>query len=72
VVTGERPDLVGAALRPFGPTTVVSWGEPLPGPLWEGRTETGADGRAYVCHDFTCRAPTTDPQELTAALTAPR
>ncbi len=68
VVTGERPDLVGAALRRFGPTTVVAWGEPVPGPLWEGRTETGADGRAYVCRDFTCRAPVTDADALLDAL----
>jgi uncharacterized protein len=64
VVTGDRPDLVEVAQRRFRPDTVLAWGEPGDGPLWEGRGETGADGRAYACRDHACGAPATSPQEL--------
>ncbi len=37
VVTGDRPDLVHPVQRRFLPTTVLAWGEPGTGPLWEGR-----------------------------------
>jgi uncharacterized protein len=68
VVTGDRPDLVGPVLERFRPTTVVAWGERGRGPLWEGRDETGSDGRAYVCRDFACRAPAADADALLAEL----
>ncbi len=68
VVTGDRPDLVEVALRAFRPTTVLRWGEPDDGPLWEGRSETGVDGRAYLCRDHVCAAPIDDPELLRAAL----
>lgn len=66
VVTGERPDLVREAQRRFRPHTVLAWGEPGSGPLWEGRDERGGDGRAYVCRDHVCQAPS----ETVAALAA--
>ena len=68
VVTGDRPDLVHPVQRRFLPTTVLAWGEPGTGPLWEGRAATGADGRAYVCRDHACRAPVGTPEELLAEL----
>jgi len=43
---------------------VLSWGEPLPGPLWEGRQE----GLAYLCQNFSCRAPVSTPEDLLEAL----
>jgi len=70
VVTGERPDLVEVVQRNFRPHTVLAWGEPGVGPLWEGRDETGAAGRAYVCRDHVCRAPATTPDEVAAAFAA--
>ncbi|UDY35996.1 thioredoxin domain-containing protein [Dermatobacter hominis] len=72
VISGDRPDLVAVAHRAFRPITVLSWGEPLDGPLWEGRHDSGADGRAYVCRDHTCEAPISDPAALADALRAPR
>jgi len=60
---------VGEVLRRFRPTTVLAWGEPGRGPLWEGRDETGADGRAYVCRNSACRAPVTDTDALAVELT---
>ena len=68
VITGERPDLVQVAGRAFRPTTVLTWGDPGDGPLWEGRDETGADGRAYVCRGNVCEAPLTDAAGLAEAL----
>ena len=72
VVSGDRPDLVDVALRAFRPTTVLAWGEPGPGPLWEGRVDDGSDGRAYLCRDHLCEAPITDASELVRALDAHR
>ena len=65
VVTGDRPDLVAAAFRPYGPDRVVAWGERYPGPLWEGRDQ---DGVAYVCRDYACQRPVSTPEELAALL----
>jgi len=37
-------------------------------PLLAGRPAVGGQAAAYVCRNFTCRAPVTDPVELAAAL----
>jgi hypothetical protein len=68
VVTGDRRDLVAEVARRYRPATVLAWGEPFDSPLWEGRTEAGAEGLAYVCRDFTCAAPTGDAAVLAAQL----
>ncbi len=65
VITGRRPDLVAAAVKPFRPDRVVAWGEPYPGPLWEGRDVNGV---AYVCRSYACQRPVATPAELTALL----
>ena len=65
VVTGDRPDLVAAAIRPYRPERVVAWGERFGGPLWEGRDE---DGVAYVCRSYACARPVATPEELAALL----
>jgi uncharacterized protein YyaL (SSP411 family) len=38
--------------------------------LFEGRTLRNGDPAAYLCRDFVCRLPITDPAELEAALLA--
>jgi uncharacterized protein YyaL (SSP411 family) len=68
VVAGERPDLVRAVQRRYLPTAVLAWGEPFESPLWEGRTERSAADRAYLCRNYACRAPVSDPSELSAQL----
>ena len=68
VVTGDRPDLVAATQQRFDPSSVLVWGERDAGPLWEGRDETGAQGRAYVCRDYVCGAPVSTVSELADAL----
>jgi uncharacterized protein YyaL (SSP411 family) len=64
VVCGDRPDLVEAVRARWHPTSVLSWGDRLEGPLWEGRE----DGRAYVCRHYTCGLPATTPEGLEGQL----
>ena len=64
VVTGDRPDLVVAAANTWRPNVVLAWGEPFGGPLWAGRN----GDRAWVCRNFTCKAPVDTPDALRAAL----
>ncbi|MGI9033902.1 MAG: thioredoxin domain-containing protein [Acidimicrobiales bacterium] len=63
-VTGDRPDLVEVVHHRWLPAAVLAWGEPYPSPLFDNRQE----GLAYVCRDYACQAPTSDPEELAAQL----
>ncbi len=54
-------DAYRAAWRPLA---VLAWGDAFDSPLWEGRSE----GNAYVCRDFVCALPATDPEALAAQL----
>ncbi len=60
VIPGDRIDLVEVCTEKWRPNTVVAWGAPRPGPLWEGRME----GTAYVCRDGACRLPVVDAEAL--------
>jgi len=64
VVTGDRADLVAEYRRAWRPDAVLAWGEPTGSPLWAGR----ALGLAYVCRDYACRVPATDPAGLAGQL----
>ncbi|MEX1218305.1 MAG: thioredoxin domain-containing protein [Acidimicrobiales bacterium] len=64
VISGDRPDLVAEAQRHWTPRAVLTWGEPGNSPLWEGRTEIGTDGRAYVCRQMVCSAPASTIEEF--------
>ncbi|HEY3144122.1 MAG TPA: thioredoxin domain-containing protein [Acidimicrobiales bacterium] len=64
VVTGDRPDLVEVVARRFLPNAVLAWGEPYDSPLWLERE----DGRAYVCRNYACQLPATDPETLAGQL----
>jgi uncharacterized protein YyaL (SSP411 family) len=65
VITGERPDLVAEVQCRWLPHAVVAWGEPFPGPLWEGR----GGAQAFVCHDHVCQLPVDTADDLAAQLT---
>jgi uncharacterized protein YyaL (SSP411 family) len=64
--------LVGDELRPlervlrdsFRPHLVLAGGEPDGVPLLEGRDPVDGHATAYVCQQFACRAPVTEPREL--------
>ncbi|MGH3474742.1 MAG: thioredoxin domain-containing protein [Aeromicrobium sp.] len=61
----QREELHRAALRLISPGAVVVAGESgLAIPLFEGRTEVDGKPAAYVCRDFVCRMPVTDPDAL--------
>jgi len=65
VVPGrDRPDLVAEVQRRWRPDVVLSWGDPIDSPLWEGRSS----GRAYVCRRYACEAPSSTVDDLLAAL----
>ncbi len=64
VVTGDRPDLVEVAHRRWIPDAVLAWGEPTASPLWEGRDPD----LAYVCRNYACQLPATDPELLSKQL----
>ncbi|WP_369225029.1 thioredoxin domain-containing protein [Streptomyces sp. R39] len=61
----HRTALLGTA-----PGAVVATGTPDSDgfPLLAGRPLVGGKAAAYVCRNFTCDAPTTDPERLKAAL----
>jgi hypothetical protein len=56
VITGERPDLVGAVHARYLPNAVLAWGERYDSPLFEDRKE----GLAYVCRNYACKLPAED------------
>ena len=63
--------LQAAALRAPSPGAVLAVGDGTGEsavPLLVGRGLVGGAPAAYVCRNFTCRAPVTDPVELAAAL----
>ena len=64
VVAGERRDLAAVVSGRYLPSAVLAWGQSYDSPLWEGRS----DGRAYVCQNYTCRSPVSEPAELVAQL----
>ncbi|WP_419919844.1 thioredoxin domain-containing protein [Candidatus Poriferisocius sp.] len=64
VIGGDRPDLLDAVRNAYRPNTVLAWGEPYDSPLWNNRTQ----GLAYVCRDYTCEAPVSEPEDLLARL----
>src|SRR5438270_1455621 len=64
VVAGTGADLVEVVTGRYLPGAVLAWGEPFDSPLWAHRD----DGRAYVCQNYACRAPVSEPAELAAQL----
>jgi len=64
-IVGDAPDLVRVAQVIWRPDLVLAWGEPFDSPLWENRR----DGYAYLCRDFACQAPVSDPDALYEQLT---
>ncbi len=64
-VVGDQPELVRLAQMLWRPDLVLAWGEPFDSPLWEGRR----DGFAYLCRDFVCEAPVSEPEQLYEQIT---
>jgi uncharacterized protein YyaL (SSP411 family) len=69
---GERDALHRAALALTAPGAVVVAGEPgLDVPLLADRGLVDGRPAAYVCQDFVCRLPVTDPAQLVSAAGTP-
>jgi uncharacterized protein YyaL (SSP411 family) len=78
-IVGPRDDpatqtLVTVAREAAGPGAVLACGDPADGgeavPLLAARSLVDGRPAAYVCHDFTCQAPVTEPEALRAELSA--
>jgi uncharacterized protein YyaL (SSP411 family) len=54
----------------FRPHLVLAGGEADGVPLLEGRAPVEGRAAAYVCENFTCRRPVTEPAELEQLLAA--
>ena len=69
-------EIARTALEPWQPNAVVAFGPADGVPLLEGKHRVDAKPTVYVCENFACRAPVTDPaalrDQLTAAASAPR
>ncbi len=67
----ERAALHQTALQAAPPGAVIACGNGTNAgiPLLAGRTAAADGPAAYVCRDFVCRAPVTEPDQLRAALT---
>jgi uncharacterized protein YyaL (SSP411 family) len=66
IVGSPADEVARAALAPFDPNAVVAFGPAEGVPLLEGKTLVDGRPAVYVCERFACRAPVTEPDELTA------
>jgi uncharacterized protein YyaL (SSP411 family) len=62
-------EVARAALEPFQPQTVVAVGPAEEVPLLAGKGLVDGQPAVYVCESFACRAPVTEPENLSKALT---
>jgi uncharacterized protein YyaL (SSP411 family) len=72
---GDRLDSLAAVVRgAYRPHLVVAGGEEGTKSPELMRERTAVEGRpaAYVCENFTCRQPVTEPEQLEAQLAARR
>ena len=68
LVGDETEPLEEVVRSTFRPHIVLAGGEPDGVPLLEGRTPVNGSAAAYVCENFTCQRPVTEPEELEALL----
>jgi uncharacterized protein YyaL (SSP411 family) len=68
LVGGDTTALERVVRRAFRPHLVLAGGEADGVPLLAGRTPIDGRAAAYVCEQFVCKAPVTEPTELDALL----
>jgi len=69
----ESQALLDVCRDGYRPHQIVAYGEPGDGndvPLLTDREPVNGQASAYVCVDFTCRPPVTDPEALAALLSS--
>jgi hypothetical protein len=75
VVLGERGNpLEREVLNRYLPNTIVAFAESAEGatlPLLQDRSTVDGSPTAYVCENFVCQRPVTEPDQLVALLNIP-
>jgi uncharacterized protein len=68
--TAELLAVINSIYMPNMSLQLVAPDQPLEkiSPLLADKTQIGGNATAYVCHNFTCSAPVTHPEELKALL----
>lgn len=68
--TGELLAVINAIYTPNMTLQLVAPDQPLEkiSPLLAGKTQIDGNATAYLCHNYTCSAPVTDPAELKSLL----
>jgi uncharacterized protein YyaL (SSP411 family) len=61
VVGGPDTEVARAALAPFEPNAVVAFGPSEDVPLLQGKGLVDGRPAVYVCENFACQAPITEP-----------
>jgi uncharacterized protein YyaL (SSP411 family) len=75
LLAGDMLEMVRAVWGPYVPNKVVAAGEPGDKvaaeivPLLADRPQVDGKATAYVCRNYVCEAPTTDPEEVVRLLT---
>ena len=60
--------LLGVCVDGYQPHRIVAVGSPEHVPLLQGREPVNGRATAYLCVDFTCRPPVSEPESLRALL----
>jgi uncharacterized protein len=68
VIGGADTEVARAALARFDPNAVVAFGPSEDVPLLRGKDFVAGRPAVYVCENFACQAPITEPGSLTEAL----
>ncbi len=61
IFASPEDELARAALEPWQPNAVVAFGPAEDVPLLEGKERVDGRPTVYVCENFACRAPVTEP-----------
>jgi uncharacterized protein YyaL (SSP411 family) len=65
IVAEPADEVARAALAPWQPNAVIAFGPAEDVPLLEGKGRVDGKPTVYVCENFACRAPITEPEALT-------
>ena len=65
IVAEPADEVARAALAPWQPNAVIAFGPADGVPLLEGKGRVDGKPTVYVCENFACRAPITEPEALT-------
>ena len=64
VIGGPDTEVARAALAPFDPNVVVAFGPSENVPLLQGKNLVDGRPAVFICQNFACQAPITQPADL--------